>query len=59
LTAAEATPDALFGFLELPAGKKGEIPPTAAELDVKGLTGLLPPIYIKEIGSGIIDGDIS
>jgi hypothetical protein len=44
LTAAEASPAALFGFMELPAGTRGGIPPTAAELDITELTTLLPEI---------------
>jgi hypothetical protein len=43
LTAAEATPAALFGFLELPGARQGHgMPATAAELDVDGLTAALP-----------------
>jgi hypothetical protein len=42
LTAAETNPDAIFGFLELPAVAGRNVPPTTAELDVKGLTGALP-----------------
>lgn len=44
LTAAEANPAALFGFLELPgiASHPGGIPKTAAELDVRELTAALP-----------------
>lgn len=44
LTAAEATPAALFGFLELPGAGSGSLPATAAELDINHLTGLLPEI---------------
>ena len=46
LTAAEANPAALFGFLELPAARPGGMPPTAAELDVTGLISILPPIRV-------------
>lgn len=43
LTAAETTPDALFGFLELPGASKGSgFPKTAAQLDVSGLIENLP-----------------
>jgi len=50
LTAAEAQPAALFGFMELPgAGRSGGIPPTAAELDVEGFTGLLPRIELPQL----------
>jgi hypothetical protein len=53
LTAAETTPAALFGFLELPGmGQGSDIPPTAAELDVEGLTGLLPTLDFKILGPG-------
>ena len=45
LTAAEASPDALFGFLELPSG--GSMPMTAAELDVSGVVSLLPEPAIE------------
>jgi len=38
LTAAEAQPGALFGFLELPAKAGEAIPPVASELDVTILT---------------------
>lgn len=52
LTAAEMNPDALFGFLELPAvASQGGIPITAAQLGVDGLTKALP---VPEI----IDADI-
>ncbi|MEN6571388.1 MAG: hypothetical protein ABFD24_06070 [Anaerolineaceae bacterium] len=44
LTAAEATPAALFGFLELPGVHPGQAPMTTAELDVAGLTGMLPDV---------------
>ena len=44
VTAAEAQPDALFGFLELPeAGRhSGGLPVTAAEIPVERLVGELP-----------------
>lgn len=43
LTAAEADPAALFGFVELPGARPGSgLPPTAAELDVDGISGALP-----------------
>jgi hypothetical protein len=52
LTAAEAHPHALFGFIELPeAGMHpGGLPVTAGELDVSGLTSALPPL---EVGSPV------
>jgi hypothetical protein len=42
LTAAEAQPDALFGFLELSGAGAGSVPPTTAELDVSKLERLAP-----------------
>lgn len=43
LTAAEMNPDALFGFLELPAvATQSGIPITAAQLGAEGLTRALP-----------------
>lgn len=49
LTAAEANPDALFGFLELPTvASRGGVPVTAAELGAEGLTKALPmPDFIE------------
>jgi hypothetical protein len=44
LTAAEAQPAALFGFLELPGAHPGAIPVTAAELDISGIVGLNVPL---------------
>jgi len=46
LTAAETNPDALFGFLELPAvaTHPGGMPKTAAEINVEGLTAALPQL---------------
>lgn len=52
LTAAEAHPHALFGFLELPGAGTGGLPPTAGELDVNGLTGMLPGIDLPMLGEG-------
>lgn len=50
LTAAEATPAALFGFLELPGARPGSgIPPTAAELNVNGLVAALPDIDLPPL----------
>jgi len=48
LTAADAQPHALFGFLELPlAGiHRGGLPVTTAELDASGLTAALPELAI-------------
>jgi hypothetical protein len=50
LTAAEAQPAALFGFVELPeAGRHpGGLPVTASELDVSGLIGALPTLTIGD-----------
>lgn len=57
LTAAEANPHALFGFLELPgAARRGSIPPTAAELDVDVLTASLPLIDLPMLEEGESDG---
>jgi hypothetical protein len=44
LTAAEATPAALFGFLELPGRGNSAFPPTTAQLDVSGLIAALPDL---------------
>ena len=48
LTAAEAQPHALFGFVELPevATHPGGMPMTAGELDVDRLTHALPELNI-------------
>lgn len=46
LTAAEAHSHALFGFLELPEAGTSNIPMTAGELDVSGLTAALPPLAL-------------
>ena len=57
LTAAEAHPHALFGFVELPevATHPSGLPVTAAELDVAGLTAALPAIEssILALGDGV------
>jgi hypothetical protein len=42
LTAAEAQPGALFGFIELPAGDPGAIPNVASEMDISVLPRMLP-----------------
>ena len=43
LTAAEAHPHALFGFMELPATtNENGVPRTAGELDISGITAALP-----------------
>lgn len=47
LTAAETTPAALFGFLELSSPKSGGLPPTAADLDISGVKSLLPDISLS------------
>lgn len=52
LTAAEAQPAALFGFLELPGAHPGAIPMTAAELDISGITGMLPTLDIPLLKQG-------
>jgi hypothetical protein len=52
LTAAEAHPHALFGFMEPPAGGSGGLPPTAGELDVEGIAGALPAIELPRLGEG-------
>lgn len=53
LTAASANPHALFGFLELPAARPGQMPLTAAELDVEGLTAALPDVDLPPmLGEG-------
>lgn len=57
LTAAEATPASLFGFLELPGARPGSIPPTAAELDVDGLTAALPELGFNLLMPGV-DGQV-
>lgn len=46
LTAAEADPAALFGFVELPGAGHGGIPSIASELDVDGIVGALPNINV-------------
>jgi hypothetical protein len=49
LTAAEAQPHALFGFMELPGGTMGGgMPPVAAELDVSALIGNAPLLQLPE-----------
>lgn len=50
LTAAEADPAALFGFVELPgaAVHPGGLPATAGELNVEGLTAALPELEVGE-----------
>lgn len=48
LTAAEANPDALFGFLELPeVATRGGVAVTAAELGAEGLTKALPAPFVE------------
>lgn len=47
LTAAEAQPHALFGFMELPeAASEAGIPPVAAELDVSVLISAAPLLQL-------------
>jgi hypothetical protein len=53
LTAANAHPHALFGFMELAgAAEPGKLPPTAGELDVDPLIKALPEISIGYLESG-------
>jgi hypothetical protein len=50
LTAAEAQPEALFGFMELPsAATRSGMPPVAAELDVSTLIDAAPLFQLPEI----------
>jgi hypothetical protein len=45
LTAAEAHPHALFGFMELPESRgPSGLPATAGELDISGITSALPAL---------------
>ena len=57
LTAAEAQPGALFGFLELPANasRPGAIPPVASELNISNLisSGSLMP-DIPQLIEGVV-----
>lgn len=62
LTAAEAQPEALFGFLELPeAGTRyGGLPVTTAELDISELArsvSLLPQLVEGEVVEEYTDGE--
>lgn len=52
LTAAEATPAALFGFIELPIKNDQGLLATTAELDIEGLTSALPALTLKALGTG-------
>jgi uncharacterized protein YwbE len=55
LTAAEAHPHALFGFMELSVGQAaGQLPPTAGELNVDGLVKALPEINMPQLLIGEI-----
>jgi hypothetical protein len=50
LTAAEAQPHALFGFMELPEAATGSgMPPVAAELDISTLIDAAPLFQLPEI----------
>lgn len=50
LTAAEAQPGALFGFMELPEAASGSgMPPVAADLDVSTLIDAAPLFQLPEI----------
>lgn len=54
LTAAGASPHALFGFMEISVGAQpGRLPPTAAEMDVTGLVQALPGVDMVPM---LIDG---
>ncbi len=55
LTAAQTNPDALFGFLELPGARPGGVPPTTAELDVRGLTAVLPEMRLYRLPDGVLE----
>jgi hypothetical protein len=53
LTAAEAQPHALFGFMELPGAASGSFfPPVAAEVDVSALIGNAPLLQLPEFIDG-------
>jgi hypothetical protein len=67
LTAAEAHPHALFGFIELPAmqAHPNGLPYTAGELNVAGLTAALPSldvgsaaIYLPQGDEDVIEGEV-
>jgi hypothetical protein len=50
LTAAEAQPGTLFGFMELPEAASGSgVPPVAAELDISTLIDAAPLFQLPEI----------
>jgi hypothetical protein len=50
LTAAEAQPGALFGFMELPEAASGSgMPPVAAELDISTLIDAVPLFQLPSI----------
>jgi hypothetical protein len=59
LTAAEAQPGALFGFLELPAsaGRTGAVPPVASEVDISKLisSGSLMPDIPQLVEGEIVE----
>ena len=46
LTAAEAHPHALFGFMELPQRAGENMPSTAGELDISGVVSALPALML-------------
>jgi uncharacterized protein YwbE len=53
LTAAEAHPHSLFGFMELSVGQSnGQLPPTAGELNVEGLAKALPTMSLPLLIQG-------
>lgn len=58
LTAAEAHPHALFGFMELPHGGEGA-PSTAGELDISGVVSALPALMLPgSISQEITEGQL-
>jgi hypothetical protein len=61
LTAAEAHPHALFGFMELQGPWDGEIPPTAGEMGIERLAAMLPEINLPQLKSDdeeTIEGEV-
>jgi hypothetical protein len=65
LTAAEAQPHALFGFIELPemgTYPTSGLPVTAGELNVQGLVAAMPPLDVGttlQLQSGVIEGEVT
>lgn len=62
LTAAEVQPNALFGFVELPGAAQhaGGLPMTAGELNVTGLTNVLPELtgLTRSALPDVVEGEI-